>query len=490
MPVEKTTLRQQHIGAMELFGVGGFSFYFGYALISFWWLFAEFPASSAGLVRGVAQTFVFLGIPVAYIAVSLLKKRLMASRFVPFASPVFLVVALILPLQALLERLGLILPLPVYCIGSFGVGLAGGFFSLCWLDGCGSARIHRYLRFTSAGVAGGAILFFVAILTTPLAQPLFALLYLIASFLFMSFLRTRTESASEPILKPRREFLPFTREVEPSIFIYGVVFGLGFALLMVEGSQAILWGMLAVLLGAAAVLLLDVVGLKLNITVVQRVLLVVMVAACLLIPFTIGWARTASICLIIAAWAAFNTVNWAMLVKISVAHRLPVFYSVAAGAAISPLGFLVGWLISLLVTYFGLSSTSLSALLLVLAFLLVVVVMLFFPNSAHHEEPGAEPAALRVTEDTLGEKALFKMKVEKVAQLYALSPRECDVLGYLVKGRNANYIQKELMVSPHTAKSHIYNIYRKLDIHSQQKLMDFVEDYPVEIVPSPGQRHG
>lgn len=30
-------------------------------------------------------------------------------------------------------------------------------------------------------------------------------------------------------------------------------------------------------------------------------------------------------------------------------------------------------------------------------------------------------------------------------------------------------------------KSHIYSIYRKLDIHSQQKLMDFVEDYPIDV---------
>jgi DNA-binding CsgD family transcriptional regulator len=73
------------------------------------------------------------------------------------------------------------------------------------------------------------------------------------------------------------------------------------------------------------------------------------------------------------------------------------------------------------------------------------------------------------------------MKVEHIAGLYSLSPRESDVLRYLAKGRNANYIQKELVISPHTAKSHIYNIYRKLDIHSQQKLMDFVEEYPIEL---------
>jgi DNA-binding CsgD family transcriptional regulator len=481
--------RQQHIGAMELFGAGGFSFYFAYALISFWWLFAEFPASSHGLARGAIQAFAFAGIPVCYIAVALLKKRLVSSRFTQMASPIFLLLASILPLEVLLERVGVALPLFAYLIGSFCAGLAGGFFSLRWLDGCGSARIHRYLRFTSAGVAGGALLLFVAVFTTSVVQPLFAMLYLIVSFLFMNFLGARTETSFEPILKPRREFLPFIREIEPSIFIYGIVFGLAFALLMSDGSRTVLWGMLAVLLGAGVVLLLDVMGVKLNITTIQRVLLVVMVATCLLIPFNTGWIRTVSLCCVIASWAAFNAVNWAMLVRMSVAHKLPVFYSVAAGAAISPFGFLVGWLSSLAFAYSGFSSTFLSMLMLALAFLLVMVVMLFFPNSTHHEEPGAEAAVLRVESDELSERALFRMKVKEVARFYALSPRECDVLGYLVKGRNAGYIQKKLMVSPHTAKSHIYNIYRKLDIHSQQKLMDFVEEYPIEIAPS-NQKHG
>ncbi len=70
-----------------------------------------------------------------------------------------------------------------------------------------------------------------------------------------------------------------------------------------------------------------------------------------------------------------------------------------------------------------------------------------------------------------------------MAELYQLSPRETDILKFLAKGRNAAYIQGKLIISPHTVKSHIYSIYRKLDIHSQQKLMDFVEEFPVDDAP-------
>ena len=45
----------------------------------------------------------------------------------------------------------------------------------------------------------------------------------------------------------------------------------------------------------------------------------------------------------------------------------------------------------------------------------------------------------------------------------------------LAQGRNAGYIAQRFTISTHTAKSHIYNIYNKLGIHSQQELLDIVD---------------
>ncbi len=47
----------------------------------------------------------------------------------------------------------------------------------------------------------------------------------------------------------------------------------------------------------------------------------------------------------------------------------------------------------------------------------------------------------------------------------------------VAKGRNADYIQQSLTISTHTAKTHIANIYHKLDVHSMQELLDLVEKY-------------
>lgn len=63
-----------------------------------------------------------------------------------------------------------------------------------------------------------------------------------------------------------------------------------------------------------------------------------------------------------------------------------------------------------------------------------------------------------------------------IARQYQLSPRETEIFFMVAKGRNAEYIQQELVISTHTAKTHIANIYRKLDVHSSQELLDLVEE--------------
>ena len=70
----------------------------------------------------------------------------------------------------------------------------------------------------------------------------------------------------------------------------------------------------------------------------------------------------------------------------------------------------------------------------------------------------------------------FRGKCETVANTFLLSRREAEILFFLAKGHNAAYIQEKLDLSEGTAKTHLRNIYRKCDVHSQQDLMRMVED--------------
>lgn len=62
------------------------------------------------------------------------------------------------------------------------------------------------------------------------------------------------------------------------------------------------------------------------------------------------------------------------------------------------------------------------------------------------------------------------------AQAYALSAREEEVLGYLVRGKSAKSIAKEAYISYNTVKTHIGHIYKKFDVHTREDLLREVEN--------------
>lgn len=64
-----------------------------------------------------------------------------------------------------------------------------------------------------------------------------------------------------------------------------------------------------------------------------------------------------------------------------------------------------------------------------------------------------------------------------VAARYNLTPREQEVLILLSYGRTLSIIARDLYIAKGTARTHIENIYRKLDVHKQQELIDLVEHY-------------
>ena len=58
-----------------------------------------------------------------------------------------------------------------------------------------------------------------------------------------------------------------------------------------------------------------------------------------------------------------------------------------------------------------------------------------------------------------------------LSKRYRLSPREREILGYLLAGRSRPFIRDELVLSLNTVNTHVRNIYAKMDVHSQQELL-------------------
>lgn len=62
-----------------------------------------------------------------------------------------------------------------------------------------------------------------------------------------------------------------------------------------------------------------------------------------------------------------------------------------------------------------------------------------------------------------------------LAQRFGLTSRELEVCRLLGRGRNRQYIAQDLGVSLQTARTHVTNVYRKLDVHTQQEFLDLYE---------------
>ena len=175
------------------------------------------------------------------------------------------------------------------------------------------------------------------------------------------------------------------------------------------------------------------------------------------------------------------------------------YQNVSLGRFWSVLGIFLGWGIA----YFGFSGDffvgvdeALRVSGCIIVFMLVVIFSASFvmtkdnyPHESDVEKPASEqegiplrdfvdsssPSEPEATETNRNRPGKFYLQCEVVAKTYGLSARQREVLGMLARGRNADYITEKLIISAHTAKAHIYNIYQKTGVHSRQELMDLVE---------------
>ncbi|OUO89708.1 hypothetical protein B5F40_09975 [Gordonibacter sp. An230] len=63
-----------------------------------------------------------------------------------------------------------------------------------------------------------------------------------------------------------------------------------------------------------------------------------------------------------------------------------------------------------------------------------------------------------------------------LAERFALSPRETDVLVAFAHGRNVSYLAERLCLSPNTIRTHSKTLYAKLGVHSKQELLNLVDE--------------
>lgn len=125
-----------------------------------------------------------------------------------------------------------------------------------------------------------------------------------------------------------------------------------------------------------------------------------------------------------------------------------------------------------------------AAIVAVLILGLVVLLSWLFPermlSRLFHTVPAAPTGSAPESESS------FEASIARVAERGRLTPRECEVMGLLARGRNIPAIAEKLCISKGTAHTHVAHVYQKLDVHRQQELIELIDQEKMENV-SPGQ---
>lgn len=110
-------------------------------------------------------------------------------------------------------------------------------------------------------------------------------------------------------------------------------------------------------------------------------------------------------------------------------------------------------------------------LICIVALTIVVLVVLPEDQILLFEE------TLRLSQEEKAEGDAHRARCVAFAAARGLTERETEVLDLLVRGRTLKVVAERLTISKGAAGTHIANIYRKCDVHTQQDLIDLFEQF-------------
>ncbi|MDR1421693.1 MAG: LuxR C-terminal-related transcriptional regulator [Coriobacteriales bacterium] len=233
------------------------------------------------------------------------------------------------------------------------------------------------------------------------------------------------------------------------------------------------------------ILLLPVLILKRppDITSAYRIALPISAAGFLLLPFIWNALFGITNALVNMGYMTVSILLWCSLVGTSAQTRLPMslIFGCCFGATYLAdfIGALIGYAFASSITQ---SVLTLAAVALASIYLLSMVSLFIFKGQRGGRDQKARitKAAMRYDDEDpiflARPEDSFRQRCEALAHEAGLTQREEEMLLFLAQGRSIASISKLLYVTENTTKSHVRNIYHKLDIHSKQELIDLINE--------------
>ena len=475
----------------HLFGNDSAILVFGIiSLGSYWaWIFATFssvalnPFGNEGIVEYCLLLVIFAGTSaLAMLVVSFVPEKAEAF-FKGLRGFVMLSLTSCLNgIPALLHAFGLQLAFPFVAALWAVSGLASSLVLLktirflVWLK---RAKISRCI---SLSFLVAATLYAIPQLLSPamMALGVMALPVLACAFTFAAGRRMDSsgEQHAQNALEPRthseslkarfselRNFMPLT-------LIYTVSFGIvSYAVLYLACVNHMIFIIVLSILFSAAFMATCTFFFKMRIDAdrFRRVLLMLVAVALLPFPYSNSTLQVVFLSFAVFGFTCFDAIGWGDLADEVRDRRLGLFRYTSSATFVNFVGIFLGWAIGYGL-FVILGHDGFGAGFGIVSVVLVMAMVVYLTLTGRGEESEAGVAKSTQFQDA------WKDKCHDISEQHKLTKQEERIFTMLARGRSYGYIADELYISTHTVKTHIYHIYRKVDIHSQQELIDMVEE--------------
>lgn len=169
------------------------------------------------------------------------------------------------------------------------------------------------------------------------------------------------------------------------------------------------------------------------------------------------------------SYSVLTMILWIMTVRIVGRYSLPPQFVLGLGLGVYFGGMLIGEFFgSLYASFFTVTPKVLSIITLICVCLVFFGYLFLFNEQAMDR--------LLNDSDKQGPKR-FAQRCAEVSKAFGLSPREEEIMMLVVKGRSNPRIQEALGLTAGTVNSHLSHLYRKLNVHDKQSLIDLVENF-------------
>lgn len=378
----------------------------------------------------------------------------------------------------------IVIPTALSVVAWFLFGVGSGVIDVIWCSYLSLIPTRRTMLTIAGASTLGTLLFVIAGGSSPASISLLAMLVILcALFALLTVLMRSFPKSSIPAVEDFNRAPTLSAAAAISVGSHGIIYGFITASMLIVSPQAGLAVGASGLIGALFAIFFAYREPKINLdnSFLQRISMPAIVVSLLLFPLLDGFGQILCSCIANVALAFTSILMRGQTFTENMEFQLQPIDRYAARQIPRWTGFFTGTVLAFLLSS-SLPDHSVVLNFAIVGFAGLALVSFVIYNGNDSKTSELLDNLLTDQENTEASNPAVKLpsqfygRCDAMISRYDLSPREGEIFYLLAKGRNAKHIQEKLCISPSTVKTHIYRIYRKMGINSQQLLIDIVDD--------------